>query len=467
MPNQVTAAGLETKTNAELVTEFTTAMEAIYGVDINLDQDTPDGQMMNIFIQAVLDILDLITQVYNMFDPDQAIGIILDQRVAINGITRQAGTFTTTNVTVTVNQSVNLFGLDQDEEPIFTVQDNAGNEFQLVTSQLGLAAGAHVLAFQAAVPGAVLTIPNTITIPVTIVLGVVSVNNPSAATGTGINEESDAALRVRRQQAVSIASQGYLEGLLATLREVSGVTGAFVYENTTDTIDADGVPGHSIWVIVQGSALAADIAQAIYGKRNAGCGMFGAVTHNIVQIDGTTFTVKWDVVVSENLYIKFTASSLDGINPPNIAAIREGLVTSFVPGVNEQVNINDLATAVQEIDDNCLVTSAGFSLAALGPFTNTLSPSTKNRQFAVTEANIIIIPMVMSPASAAVESTETVQFEALGGFGAMAWTMDANPSGGSVHPTSGLYTAGAGTGTDIVRATDTQGNFVTASILVT
>lgn len=465
MPNLITATGIVVNTRAELVAFYTLAYQTIYGTDINLDQDSPDGQMMNIQIQATLDLQDLLVQVFNGFDPDNAIGAVLDQRVAINGIQRQAGTYSTTNVSLSISQALNLYGLDQDAQEIFTVADNAGNLWQLLTSISIASPGIYPLAFRSAVPGASLTIPNTITVPVTIVLGVDSLNNPSAQSVIGVNEESDFKLKIRRQQSVSLASQGYLKGLLAALENINGVSSAFVYENNTDITDVDGVPSHSIWVIVAGTGLAADIAQAIYTKRNAGCGMFGATTFNILQVDGTYFTVRWDVVEAETLYIKFTASSLDGINPPNIPAIRSGLVTSFVPGVNEQVNINDLATAVQNIDNNTLVTLAGFSTSPTGPFINVISPTAKNKQFSVTEPNIIIVPMIMSPPSAAVASLGTKQFTAYGGFGSYTWTMDASPSGGSVNP-SGLYTAGAGTGTDIVRATDGQANFVTASIVV-
>lgn len=361
MANVLDATGLTTSTRDELVTYFTQQYQSIYGADINLASDTPDGQMMNIFIQSILDLQDLLAQIYNTFDPDNAIGVVLDQRVAINGIQRQAGTFTTTPVTVVNSQSINLYGLDQDAQSIYTVADNAGNRWELETTQLGLAAGTHVLEFRAAEPGAVLTVPNTINVPVTIVLGVVSVNNPTTYTTLGINEESDAQLRVRRQQSVSLASQGYLAGLLAALEAITGVTSAFVYENTSGSTDIDGVPGHSIWVIVAGSAAAADIAEAIYTKRNAGCGMFGGTTYTITQVDGSPFVVSWDAVVTRNLFIAFTATSLNGTTAPNIAAIRTGLPTTFIPGVFSEVNINVLATQVQAIDPNCLVTGAGFS----------------------------------------------------------------------------------------------------------
>jgi hypothetical protein len=492
MPNAITPTGIETATQAELVAQFTAAFQTIYGADINLDSSSPDGQMMMIFIQSVLDLEDLITQVYNQFDPDNAIGVVLDQRVAINGIQRQAGTFTIINITVATSQSVNLYGLDQTVQPVFTVSDNTGNQFELVTTHLGFnpGAGGSALVFQAAVPGAFSPAPNSITVPVTIILGVTSVNNPTAATSVGINEETDAALKVRRQQSVSLASQGYLSGLLAALKNLTGMVAAFVYENNTNSVNTDGVPGHSIWVIVSGTAAAADIAQAIYTKRNAGCGMYGTTTYIITQADGSLFTVSWDGVVTENLFVKFNVSSINGIGVPNIAAIRAGLVSSLIPGVAEEVNINELATLVQAIDPNSLVTSAGFDTSSGGSFAdNVLTPSAKNKQFAVSAPNIIILPMILVAATGrqvvsggSVVSTATVanggstlNFSTLGGYGTdhsgtvphLTYTILSSTGGGSsIVSATGVYTSGAA-GTDVVRVTDALGNTANCTVTVT
>lgn len=559
MPNSIGATGLTVASQAELVANFTLAMQQIYGTDINLESDSPDGQMMNIFIQAVLDVQDLLVQIYNMFDPDNAIGVVLDQRVAINGIQRQAGTFTITNVTLVLSQSVNLYGLDQTAQPIYTVADNAGNQWELITSQLGVGPGTVVYSFQAANPGAVLTVPNTITVPVAIVLGVTSINNPTTYTTLGINEETDAALKIRRQQSVSLASQGYLAGLLAALENINGVTSAFVYENTTGFTNVDGVPGHSIWVIVAGTASASAIANAIYTKRNAGCGMFGSTSFTITQVDGSAFIVLWDTVAAQNLFTTFTASSINGINPPNVAAIRTGLATSFAPGVNAEVNITTLGTLVQAIDPNTLVTGAGFStgqtqiltlsaVAASGTFvvnyngnasaainwndsigtiqtkiqavtglssalvtgsiasqtltfnltaitdvqslltvsanslltggavaitfaynegfTTTLSPTSKKNQFAVASANIIIVPVLLSPPSLTIARLGTQQFTASGGYGAYTYSLSVNASGGSINASTGAYTAGNTPGVDTVRVTGTLGNTTTALVTV-
>jgi hypothetical protein len=530
MPNSISATGLTTATRDELVTYFTNAYQAIYGPDINLASDTPDGQLMNIIIQAILDLEDLSMQVYNTFDPDNAIGVILDQRVAINGIQRQAGTFTTTNITLVTSQSVNLYGLDQTIQPVFTVADAAGNQWQLIASQLGVTAGTHVYLFQAAEPGQVLTIPNTITIPVTIVLGVTSINNPTTYSTLGINEETDMALKIRRAKSVSLQSQGYFQGLLAALENINGVTSAFIIENTTGGTDGDGIPSHSIWVIVAGTPTAPlsiaynsttvyrygdiassagvnyisiqnsnvgnlvsdtsfwqiynPVAQAIYAYRNAGCGMFnsldaGAQSYTIIQIDGSPFTVYWDQVLEQNLFIKFTANSLNGVNPPNIAAIKTYLTANFIPGVYEEVNINGLSTLVQQADPNTLVTSSGFSTTSGGVYTNTLTPSAKNKQFFVQAADIIVLPIILTCTGgiqvivaglvttttvSVVHGGNTIQFATLGGFGSMTYSVFSGA--GSINSGTGLYTS-AGAGTDVVHVTDGLGNVATATITVT
>lgn len=466
MPNSIGPEGLTTKTQAEYIEEFSNAYKGIYGPDINLDPDSPDGQMMMIYIQALLDLSDLLTQIYNQFDPDNAVGRVLDQRVAINGIQRQAGTHTTTNIVVTTDRSLNLYGIDQAANSIFRVADNQGNQWELLES-VALDAGATTLAFQAVDPGAVLSVPNTITIPVTIVLGVVSVNNPTTYTTLGINEETDYALKIRRQKSVSLSSQGYLQGLLAALENITGVVSAFVYENVTGSTDGDGIPSHSIWVIVSGAASPTAIANAIYTKRNAGCGMKGDETFNIAQADGSVFTIRWDFVTAEDLFIKFTASSLDGTNPPNIEAIRSGLVTSFVPGVYQKVNINELATLVQAIDSNTLVTNSGFSTSSGGSYTSTLTPSAKDKQFSVAEANIIILPIILNPTAPTVAGTESIQFSALGGYGSYTFTIHTDVSGGSINATTGEYTAGSTPGTDVVRVTDGLGNYTDVNVTVT
>lgn len=467
MPNDLTANGIEVASRQELINFFTYYYQQIYGPDIDLSSSTPDGQQMNILVQAILDLEDLIVQTFNSFDPDNAIGEVLDQRVAINGIQRQAGTFTQAPVQITVNQGLTLFGADQTVQPVFTVADNAGNQWRLAATQTPTHAGTFSYFFLAALPGQVQALANTITVPVSIVLGVTGINNPVAATNIGTNEESDAALKIRRQQSTAIGSPGYFNSLFAALKNVKGVTSAFLHENFTDEIDANGVPPHCIWVIVDGNAASSDIAQVIYAERTAGCNMKGVTTFVITQLDGSDFTVQWDFVVPETLYIQFMATSLDGMNPPNIAAILSNLPAFFIPGVGEEVNANDLATAVRQIDPNTFVTAAGFSISSSGPFTATLNPSALNRRFTVDSGNIFITPVVMLPQTVTVPATQTQKFTAYGGTQVgYNYSILVNNSGGTINAVTGLYTAGATPGVDTIKVQDSAANTATSTVTV-
>jgi uncharacterized phage protein gp47/JayE len=301
------ADGLTVKTAAEIRSDLVTGFQVIYGSDINVDQNSPDGQLIGILTQMCVDIRELAVMINNGFDPDYAVGRILDERVVINNIERAGGTFTIVPVTITVDRTVTLQGLDADFNDIngtgYTVQDNAGTEFILVDTNT-ITAGAHVLNFRAKDIGLVETTIGTITTAVTIVLGVTAINNASAALEIGQDEETDAQLRVRRQQSVAIASTGYLNGLLGDVLALDGVTDAKLYENYTDTIDADGIPAHGTWLIVEGGANA-DIGEIYYENKSYGSNMKGAVSVNIITASGGLFTALFDRPTASDLYIRF------------------------------------------------------------------------------------------------------------------------------------------------------------------
>lgn len=307
MPDIIDASGLQVKTATEIKQELEDGFRTIYGPDINVDQNSPDGQMIGIVTQMAVDIRELATQVYNGFNPNRAFGRTLDERVVINNIERNGGTYTITDIDLITDRTVTLQGLDANFNDIngqgYTVQDNAGNEFILIDSAT-LTAGTHTLSFRARDLGRIETTIGTITNPVTVVIGVTSINNPSAPNNIGQNEEIDAQLRVRRERSPAISSNGYLNGLLGDILSLDGVTDAVLYENYTDVTDGDGLPPHSTWLIVEGGANT-EIGNAYYEKKSYGSNMKGDVEVNIVTASGGLFTAKFDRPSAEDLYIRF------------------------------------------------------------------------------------------------------------------------------------------------------------------
>ena len=391
MPNAIDSSGLTIQTTPEIIAEILDGapgypgMRQIYGANINVDANSPDGQMVNIIAQAKTDVLELSQQIYNSFDPDKAVGTSLDARCAINGVIRNAGTKTIQNVVVTTDRALSLPGLDTSLTP-FTVADTSGNQYQLVSTYAFGAAASTSLVFQAALIGAVSSLPNTIISIVTVTLGVTAVNNPATYTTLGLNEETDYALRIRRQKSVALPSQGYLEGLLGALLNTTDVTEAKVYENDTNTTDANGIPGHSIWCIVKGGTNLA-VANAIYVKRNAGCGMKGTVTVSVPQVDGTYFPIKFDRPTSENLYISFDIVAVTGSVDANF--IRSQILAQLSYTIAQPAVASEITALVESIAPNGSVSAMGVSNDG-STYVSLLDTDAINNQWALASARIII-----------------------------------------------------------------------------
>lgn len=392
MPNQIDANGLQTKTVDEILDQILNGTAsypgyfAIYGVDINVEPNSPDGQLINLIAQQCVDIYDLIKQVNAFFDPDQATGRVLDMRCAINGVIRQGATYTQLNIDVTSNQAASLNGLDNEPTDPFTISDNAGNQFQLVNHFDFSGADTQSLLFRAADIGAVLTTPNTITNVVTVTLGIVSVNNPSAALVVGSDEETDAALRIRRANSVSLPSKGYLQGLIGALLDTDGVVQCIVLENNTASTDGNGIPSHSIWCIVQGGT-DHDVAKAIYVKRNAGCGMKGSVTYQYPQIDGTLFPIKFDRPTEEDLWITFNVVAITGSIDDDY--IRAQLLLLLSYKISQSADTTSIVALIKQISPNASVSAEGVSNTN-GSYVTLKAPTAVNYQFTPASVRIIV-----------------------------------------------------------------------------
>ena len=346
MPDILDSDGLQVKTLAEITQDLEDGLKEIYGNDINLDQNSPDGQMVNIYAQAARDLRELIVSVNNGFDPDRAVGRILDERVVINNIERQGGTFTIQPIDITTDRTVDLTGLDDSFNDIngtgYTVQDDAGNEFILIDSAT-LTSGTTTKNFRAREIGQVETTVGTIENPVTIVLGVTGVTNSSAASEIGQDQETDAELRLRRQQSVAIASTGYLNGILAAILNLDGVTDAKVYENVTASTDSDGIPAHGIWCIVEGGANT-DIGNTIYAKKTAGANMKGDVTVDIDTDSGAVFVAKFDRPTAEDLYIRFDIQPTNASATFDQALIKASIVASLSYNIGDFAETSEITT---------------------------------------------------------------------------------------------------------------------------
>lgn len=395
MSDLLDETGLTVKTASEITSDIATDLRAAYGDDINLDQNSPDGQLVGIITQLAIDLRELLVGINNGFDPDQALGDLLDQRVTINNIERKGGTYTVQPVSITVDRTVTLQGLDADYDLTtgtgYTVQDNAGTQFILADTTT-LTAGTHSLNFRAKSLGAVDVTVGTITNPVTVVLGVTAVNNPSAALQIGENQETDAQLRVRRESSIANNSIGYIDGLRGSLLDITGVSEAKVFLNNSNSTDSDGTPEHCIWSIVEGGANS-DIGQLLYAKAAYGSSLRGAVEVAIDTASGGVFTAKFDRPSAENLYIRFDiqrtvtgyAFDTDGIK----SYMASNIDYSIGQFAHTATLTADALTAINSLGGGGVPVNVEISKDGTNWF-DYLETTTKDKQFTVDETRITI-----------------------------------------------------------------------------
>lgn len=390
IPNDtINANGLQLEGLADIVADLVAAYQTIYGADINVDADSPDGQQINIFAQACADIRETLLDLYNSFSVELAYGVQLDQRVALNGVARLPGSYTLTPVLVTVGQAVTLQGLDQDALPVFTLEDDAGNEWQLEETHAFADAGSASLTFRAAVIGASEVVANTITNQSTTVLGVTSVNNPTT-TGTirGVNEETDPQLKVRRAKMFKLAAVGPTDAVAAALLGLPDVTDAYVVENRTGA-EVEGTPAHSIWCIVSGGS-EADIAQAIYTKKDPGCGMRGEVSYSIPRDYGPNFVAKWDVAVPQRLWARFALVAKIAGASYDSDSVKSQVAAALTYKLGQQPTISEIYAALATITPGFNVTSAGFSSDG-GSYEQIVAVDSPENYFSLAAADVGII----------------------------------------------------------------------------
>lgn len=382
MPDQINAEGLVVKSLNEIIDEIETGLRAIYGPDIILDPDTPDGQLVQIFAQAAADIRQVILDINAFFDPDQAIGTALDQRVALNGITRRPGTHSRVVMAIETDRAVSLTAGE------YFVKDDAGTRWVLESDLVIAAAGTEEAYFSSVDIGAILATPNTITTAETIVAGVVSVTNPYSLYFQGSNEESDEELRERRKRSVTGSAMGYIDAIESKILELDDVAGGAVYENNTAVTDASGTPAHTIWAIVDGGD-DDDIADILYRNRPLGCGMRGAVEVIIPRDNGPDATMKFDRPIAEDLYIQFTLSVVGG-GFYDAAFIKDEIVAGLVYKINQEAGTDELVAFLKSLNPKYRITDPGVGTDGV-TWDDVATPSTLQHRFVLDTANITII----------------------------------------------------------------------------
>lgn len=298
----VTAEGISAPDYQTILETLTSYFQQIYGSDAYLEPDSKDGQMVALVALAIHDANNTAISVYNCFSPATGYGAALTSNVKINGIARKGATNSTVDLLLTGTAGTTITN--------GSVRDQNNIIWNLPASVSISVDGTVQATATSANSGAIAALAGTITTINTPTRGWTSVTNPTAAT-VGTPAETDAELRIRQGQSVSLPSITPFEGVDGAIANVAGVTRHKLYENDTGAVDANGLPPHSISAIVDGGDIT-EIAQTIRGSKGQGTSTYGTTSVTVPDIYGNPHVISFSRSTDVPVYGHITLKAFAG-----------------------------------------------------------------------------------------------------------------------------------------------------------
>ncbi|MCT7432488.1 baseplate J/gp47 family protein [Aliarcobacter cryaerophilus] len=355
----IDANGFKAESFTEILTRLSNGLKNIYGQDINLDQDSPDGQQLGIQANIISDFQDLALYIYNSMDPDLADGANFDKLLKLLARTRLPSSRSTVDIEMVLNKTVSI-------PASYTIKDLNNQNWIIGTAQT-LDAGTHLVSFYSEDWGNITAEPNTINEQVTILTEVVSINNPENAI-SGRDEESIVQVRERRNKILEINASSTIGSIIGKILDLNGVIDAIGYENATDEYDPTrDMKRNSIWVIVKGGDIA-EITEIIAKDKNGGTGQKGQVEtvyiEKFARKDGSVrelhHNIKFDRPREISIHIKFKVSRKISTQSIDIEHIKDTLANKEFY-IAQNITVTELYSTIYSAATNYIATNLEVS----------------------------------------------------------------------------------------------------------
>lgn len=297
---QLTPDGFVIQRLGDIIARMDSGMRGIYGADIDTAADSPDGQMIGLFSQALADLEELAGEMWRQMDPDYATGPNLDRIVAFAGTRR----FQSNSSWL---RSVILSGAARTPIPAdSTVRDPSGVIWRSVLRVTLDANGSARVDFQSVEPGAFSVGRNE---ALTIESGVTGWRTAitSQASESGSNQERDPNLRARFYLSRERTADDDAASMRGNLLALVGVDDAQVYENYTREMDSRGVEANSINAVVDGGDDQA-IGGIILALKPAGTGMQGETVVYVIDQFSRSRAIYLDRPSQLAVYVEMTVT---------------------------------------------------------------------------------------------------------------------------------------------------------------
>lgn len=316
----VTPAGITAPSYSDIYASLQASFQSIYGSDAIITPDSQDGQLLAVIARAINDANNATIAAFNSYSPATAQGAALSNAVKINGIARNTSSFS--------SAALYLVGVAGSTINNGVVADVNNNRWALPAVVVIPVSGDLTVSATCQTPGAVAAGAGTITQIMTPTLGWQSATNVAAAA-LGAPVETDAQLRQRQATSVSLPSLTVLQGIIGAVASLAGVTQVRGFENDTDTTDSQGLPPHSIAMVVLGGDVA-QVGLAIYEKKTPGCYTHGTTAETITDVYGISHIIRFFIPTQVPIKVEVTLHALTGYT----SAIGDQIKQSIVDYIN-------------------------------------------------------------------------------------------------------------------------------------
>lgn len=350
----VDANGITAPDFNDILESLKASYRSIYGSDVYLEPDSQDGQWIAINATAINDANAAAIAVYNQFSPSTAVGNGLSSIVKTNGINRRVATKSTVDVTlVGQNGTVITNG---------AVGDTLGNTWLLPASVTIPSAGTITVTATCSVDGDLTAAVGTVTRILTPTRGWQTVTNGSAAA-PGVAVETDGQLRQRQSISAALPALTALQGVRAAVGALTGVQDVAAFENDTNVTDSNGLPPHSMSMVVQGGDVT-EIAETIALKKTPGTYTHGTTSEVVYDEQGMPLTIRFYRPTVVRVIGELTITALPGWQAPTAVDIVAAIVAAINDdAIGADVYLSKLYTPANLPDDPRGVT---YDIPAVG-----------------------------------------------------------------------------------------------------
>lgn len=295
----VTDNGFVRKPLTAIIDSLNAKFTAAFGSTFDISPESPDGQVIGIVADEVDQCWAQAQYAFNAYRPGAVEGAGLDAVCELTNTKRYVNKHSQVTVELTGTQGTVVPAGSKigDDTMTFTLQTDT--EIPGDVTAVADSAGEYYVA------------PNTVNkIITTGITGWTGVNNPDVGE-TGINRETDPALRARRDRTTAVSGAATVEAIYAALADLN-LTYIRIRDNDTgSTIGTQ--PSGTIWVVVDGGTKN-DIARRIYNAKTGGVPTFGSESINITDSKGYTHTIHFDRSSPQPIFVKGTFKRRLGAN---------------------------------------------------------------------------------------------------------------------------------------------------------